>query len=279
MEIKTGNKLSCQENSPKNKDSKENKQGFFKRNKQKIIKLAVVALIVAIFSIGCYLLFDKLGFLDEETDAFDGYGSLIYIIFIGLFVLQAICLCMIPGNTTIFITLAMVIFGDNPAMALLVVIVGVWLGGIALFFVGRFGGRRVLYWLFGKEEVDKKLCWVTQKGATALPAFFVVPFMPNDMICMVCGMSRLKFWQFLMIIIPFRVIEVLMIVSYPIIIDFFVSGRSLQDIIIFVNIIIVDLVLIAMYYKLLVRVFRKTILRKKYVSVPKVYTVLEEVPD
>jgi uncharacterized membrane protein YdjX (TVP38/TMEM64 family) len=183
---------------------------------------------------------------------------------------------MIPGNTTTFITIAWVVF-DDFWLVFVICVLGVWLGGIALFFIGRYGGRRVVYWLFGKEAVEKRLDWVTQKGATALPACFLIPFMPNDMICMVCGMSKLKFWQFLIIIIPFRVIEVLMILSYPYIVDFFVSGRSIQDTLMFINIIILDIVLIALYYRTVIRIFRKTILGKKYVTVEKPYTVEEEV--
>jgi len=80
-----------------------------------------------------------------------------------------------------------------------------------------------------------------------------------------------------MVIIPFRVVEVLMIVSYPIIIDFFVSGRPIQDVIIFINLMVINAVLIAMYYKTIIRVFRRTILGKKFVEVERKFTVLEEV--
>ena len=230
-------------------------QNFFVKNKGKILKLLIVLIIVSGFTLGCYFLFDTLGLSDAQNLNIEGFW--IYIIFVCLFVVQAICLCMIPGNTTIFIYLALTLFDFH--IALLVCVVGVWLGGIALFFIGRFGGRRVLYWLFGKEPVEKNLDWVTRKGVTALPAFFLVPFMPNDMVCMVCGMSKLKFWQFLMIIIPFRVVEVLMILSYTPLFDFFTKDQPPQVILMFINILIIDVVLIAMYYKVLIRIFRKTI--------------------
>ena len=112
-----------------------------------------------------------------------------------------------------------------------------------------------------------------------MPAFFLVPFMPNDMLCMICGMSKLKFWQFLIIIIPFRVIEVLMILCYPFLVDFFISGQPIQNILVFINILIIDIVFIALYYKTLIRIFRRTILRKKYVSVERPFTVLEEIKN
>lgn len=255
------------------------KQNFFSKYKEKIIKLTIVALVVAAFSIGCFYLFSALGFLDSESKTLSIGGGWIYVIFIALFVLQAICLCVIPGNTTTFVMIAAVIFQNNLFMAFLVCIIGIWISSIALFFIGRFGGRQVLYWLFNKNAVEQKLEWVTRKGATALPAFFLLPLMPNDMICMVCGMSKLRFWQFLMIIIPFRFIEILALLSYPFIVDFFISGRPIQDVLVFINIVVIDIVLIALYYKTLIRIFRKTILRKKYVPVQKTYTVLEEVEN
>lgn len=254
-------------------------QSFFSKYKEKIIKLTLVTLVVAGFSIGCFYLFSALGFFDSESATLNITGGWLYVIFVCLFTLQAVCLCVIPGNTTTFVLIAGVIFQDNLYIAFLVCIIGVWMSSIILFYIGRFGGRRVLYWLFNKATVDQKLEWVTRKGATALPAFFLFPFMPNDMVCMVCGMSKLKFWQFLMVIIPFRFVELLLLLSYRFIVDFFVSSRPIQDVIVFINIVVIDLVLIALYYKTLIRIFRKTILRKKYVPVQKTYTVLEEVEN
>jgi uncharacterized membrane protein YdjX (TVP38/TMEM64 family) len=246
------------------------KESFFLKYKSKIFKLAVIIAVVAVFTLGCFFLFKSLGLLDGGTASskLSQGGFWVYLIFIALFVVQAVCLCMVPGNTTTFIGIAWLVF-DNFWIVLFICVLGVWLSGIALFFVGRFGGRHVIYWLFGKEQVDKKLDWVTQKGSNALPAFFLIPFMPNDMVCMVCGMSRLRFWQFLLIIIPFRLIEVLMILSYPYIIDFFISGRPVQDVLIFVNVILIDIVLVALYYRTIIKIFHRTILRKKAVKTPR----------
>ena len=263
---------------PEKVSFKQRCKDFFVTHKAKIIKLSIVILVIAAFTTGCWFLFDWLGLMHEDTASvtMKKFGIWIYVMFILLFVIQALCLCMIPGNTLLFITIAGLVF-NNIWIALLLCVIGVWLAGIALFFVGRYGGRKVVYWLFGREQVEKQLDWVTQKGASVMPAFFLVPFMPNDMLCMICGMSKLRFWQFLLIIIPFRVIEVLLILSYPYILGFFVKDRPLQDVLIFINIAIIDLLLIALYYRTMIRIFRKYFLRKKYVMVEKPYTVQEEV--
>ena len=252
--------------------------GFFKRNKAKILKFSLVLVLVTGFSSGCFFLFQSLGLLDKErlSETLADKGIWIYVIYIGLFVVQAVCLCVIPGNTTLFIGVGWLLF-DNLWVVLLLSVIGVWLSGIALFWVGRFGGRKVLYWLFGEEAVEKQLGKVTNKGTVLLPALFLVPFMPNDMLCLVCGASKLKFWAFLLIIIPCRIIEVLIILSYPYIGKFFIEGREIQDVIIFINILLVDIVIFILYYRSLIVLFRKTILRKKYVKVEAPYTVEVEV--
>jgi len=60
--------------------------------------------------------------------------------------------------------------------------------------------------------------------------------------------------------------------SYPYLAKFFIDGRSIPDILIFINIAVIDVFLIAIYYRMLIRIFRKTILRKKFVVVEKPYT-------
>ena len=202
----------------------DGEQTQLSRKRSRLTRFAVILLILAAVTVVFFLVFRSLGLLDPETltETLNSMGYWAHLMFIGMFLLQAMCLFMIPGNTTLFITAAGLLFDDFWPMFISCVI-GVWLAGIALFFFGRYGGRRIVYWAFDKEKVDEKLEWLSTKGAKMLPLFFLVPFMPNDMICMVCGISKLKFWKFLLIIIPFRVIEVLIILSYPHIISFFLG--------------------------------------------------------
>jgi uncharacterized membrane protein YdjX (TVP38/TMEM64 family) len=260
------------------KKAKRSFKQFCVDHKKKIIKFSILLVAVACFTLGCFFLFRHLGFLDKNSfkEMHGRIGGWIYVVFVLLFILQAGCLFIIPGNTTLFVSIGYLVF-ENFWVVLFMCVIGVWLSALMLFCVGRFGGRRVLYWLFKKEDVDQKLDWVTHRGATALPALFIIPFMPNDMLCMVCGASKLKLWEFLLIVLPCRVIEVLLLLCYPMIVTFFTSGRDVQDVIIFVNIVIIDVVLFILYYRAIIKLFRKAILRKKYVVVEKPYTVEEEV--
>jgi len=264
---------------PQPKEKRKFKLELSPQAKVSLIKFTVVLVIVGGFTTGCYFLFDYLGFLSSSglSAKMGNMGGWVYVIFVALFVLQALCLFVIPGNTTLFITVALLAFNKNFWIVYPICLVGVWLSGITLFWVGRLGGRKLLYWIFGKEKVEKNLNLVTNKSTTVLPGLFLIPFMPNDFMCMICGASKLKFWAFLLIILPCRAIEVALILSYPYIGAFFVKDRPIQEVIMFVNILIIDVVLIVLYYRGLIKLFRKTILRKQYVMVEKPYTVEEEV--
>jgi len=251
---------------------------WFVVHKVKLMKFGIVFLVAGAFTTGAFFLFRALGFFDQEqlSQNMADFGFWIYVIFIALFVLQAVCISLIPGNTTMFITFGWLLF-DNFWVVLLLSVIGVWLSGIVLFWIGRFGGRQVLYWVFDKQKLDKYLDMLTRKGSFVLPGLFLIPFMPNDLMCMICGTSKLKFWQFLLVIIPCRVIEVTLILTYPIIGQFFIAGRDIQDVLIFFNLMIINVFLIFLYYRAVIKIFKKTVLRKKYVTVEKPYMVEEEV--
>ncbi|MCL2751650.1 MAG: VTT domain-containing protein [Firmicutes bacterium] len=248
--------------------------------KARIWKFVTVFCVIAGFTAGCFFLFRSLGLLDKNrlNQTIADKGIWVYVIFICLFILQAVCLFMMPGNIAVFIGVGWLLF-DSFWVALVMCVIGVWLASMLLFCLGRYAGRNVLYWLFNKEKLERSLEWVTQKGTTKLPALFLIPFMPNDLLCVACGASKLTFWAFLLIIIPCRAVETLLMLCYPYVGQFFITGRDIRDVLMFFNLVIVDIVLIVLYYRALVKLFRKTILRKKYVAVEKPYLVEEEVPE
>jgi len=65
--------------------------------------------------------------------------------------------------------------------------------------------------------------------------------------------------------------------NLPAIADFFITDRDIRDIIIFINIAVIDIALVAMYYKMLIKMFRKHVLRRPYKKVKTDYYV--EVED
>ncbi|MCL2621453.1 MAG: VTT domain-containing protein [Firmicutes bacterium] len=224
---------------------------------QKFWKFVVTVCFLVALSFGILLAFEKLGLTnpDKLAETLSGLGFWLYVIYIGLYLVQSILLCFVPGNTTLFVTIGFFLFGDFWT-ALIVCSIAIMLSSCLLYFVGRYGGRNLMYWLFGKEAVEQKLQWIGEKGIKAVPWFFLIPMMPTDLICLICGASKMRFWQFMLIVCVFRPVEVTLLISYSYIVPYILSYEPLI-IILVINIVIIDIVLLFLYYKAIMKVFQK----------------------
>ena len=274
---------------PAKKPFKERFAAWWAKNKRNAGKLAIVVSALIIVSAGFWLLFSKFGLTsgDGLQNAVGGYGFSTYLIFIALFIVQGVLLVVIPGNTALFVSAAFIMFGqetfgdDGFLTALILCVIGNQINSTLLFFIGRTGGRKVMYWMFGKESVDKRLQLITDKGVKIVPGLLLLPFMPNDLLCMCCGASRMKYRHFLIMVIFFRSLEVLTFWSLQYAARFFWEGQSPQIKALFINTLLIDVFLVAMYYRFFIKMFKKHILRRHYKMVKADYFVEAEVtgPD
>ena len=233
--------------------------------RSKIKKFVFVIFMLVAVTLAVFFTFQAFGFrfFGANRGAPDIQGNLavVIIIFLVLYLIQSLTLNLIPGTTTFFITfLAIALFRDTIGMPLTFVIsVGaVILSAIPLYFLGRYGGRNLLFWLFGREGVEKKLDWVARNGSKGLPWLMLIPFMTNDLLCVVCGASKMKFWHYVLIIIVFRPVEIAMLVFlYPVILSGF-GGTQPLIMFLLINMLLVNFVLLIVYHRVLLNIFNKT---------------------
>ena len=252
---------------------------------QKIKKWVLAFFLLCGFVIGMYFIFLSMGIdiLDvfrsadnQQTQFVMGEGGLVLLgfIFILLFILESLTLGFIPGTTTLFITvIAPHIFQDPYTgearlwITFTVVVVGIILSSIALYAFGRFVGRRILFWLFSKKELEHKLDWVARNGSKGVPWLFFIPFFPTDLLCIACGAAKMKFWQYMLIVLVFRPIEVLLLLSYTVIFPFILEQDFIIQVLV-VNLVIINVFLLVIYHKALLNLFNRGIntfnFRKKY---------------
>ena len=182
----------------------------------KLFKWIVTVVLLIGFSVGCYFAFDALGMLDKDSmqNMLNNKGFILAAtLYISLFVVQSVFLSILPGNATIFIGVGWFIF-DSFWIAFTIVVIANFISSLALYAIGRWGGRKLLYWLFEKESITKKLDWIGENGAKVIPVLFLIPVMPNDLVCVASGAARMKFWVFLLIITIFRTLEILLLIVY-----------------------------------------------------------------
>ena len=182
---------------------------FYSLSKQLVYKLFLVTIIlITILSIGLYLLkssgfLDKIDTVEDFRDYISSFGGFAVIIFI---VLQFLQVVVLPIPSFITVGAGVLLFGAFRGA--LYSILGILLGSVVAFFIGRVFGYKVAKWLVGKDSLDKALKSIKGKDKVVLTFMFLFPFFPDDVLCFVCGITSMSTVYFLIMIFITRVITV-----------------------------------------------------------------------
>ncbi|MBQ4071492.1 MAG: TVP38/TMEM64 family protein [Clostridia bacterium] len=155
-------------------------------------KLLISALVIGAIVVGAYLLLRHLGLTDLTSEAIreyvDSTGVWAPIVFIIISFLQ-VTFVPIPGAVTIVAGYLCFGFWES----FLYSYVGMMLGAVVAYLLGRWIGRPFVVWLAGGE--DKVDYWLKKlKGRENLLLFFMffLPLFPDDLLCSVAGIIPQK---------------------------------------------------------------------------------------
>ena len=177
------------------------KQALFKSGFILVVFVAIVVVFVAIvtnvFSLGNYP-------TDEEKtqrliEIIQGAGVWGYLVYFLIQVLQVVVLplpavvCYIPGT---------IIWG--PLTATLIASAGVLTGSVISYFIGKFCGKPVVIWIAGRETTEKYTNILSKRGKILFLIMQVLPFFPDDIICIVAGLTGMNFIYFTAVIAVVR---------------------------------------------------------------------------
>ena len=166
-------------------------------NKQKtLIKSAVSVAVIAAIVVGLYFLFKALGITDltkEELQEFiAGTGAIAPLVFLVATFLQA-TFVPIPGMVTILA--GNYLFGAW--LSFLYSYIGMLLGSLVAYALGRKLGRPFVNWLAGgKEEADGWIARLKGRENVFLFLAFFLPLFPDDLLCAVAGILPMRFPTF-----------------------------------------------------------------------------------
>ena len=127
-------------------------------------------------------------------DTLREWGILAPVIFIGLQALQVI-IAPIPGEVTGI--LGGFLFGEW--LGLIYSTIGLTLGSVAAFGVGRWLGAHYVRSLVSPEVWEKLGFIVEAEGAILCFIVYLIPGLPKDMVCYLFGLSPMPFWVFTLI--------------------------------------------------------------------------------
>ncbi len=165
-----------------------------------IVLCAIIAALVVLYCIGknngWFKLFEDKESLKEYVASFGVWAPLAF------FVLQFIQVIIspIPGNIT---TLAGgVLFGFF--YGFIISFAAVFLGSLGAFLLGKKFGRPLVERIAGKEIVEKYMDSVSSRQRILLILMFIFPFFPDDILCLIAGLSALNLPSFALILILTR---------------------------------------------------------------------------
>ena len=170
----------------------------------------VVIAIAAIFTWGYYL-FEVLDLISYLTDqdklqaALSEVGWWKYLIFC---LLQFLQVTFIPLPAMVTTIVGTILFG--PFVATLLSLVGIMSGSIFAFWLGDKFGEKVVSWIVGEKSMKKYSNLLFDKGKYIFFLMMLFPIFPDDVLCLVAGMTAMTYRFFLVTIVLTRPIGIIM---------------------------------------------------------------------
>lgn len=225
---------------------------------KKWIKFGLILLLLAAASVGIYLILRSCGITDvnQLRDLIASCGAWGWIVFIALFTLSTTLLCFVPGISMTFITVSIILFGAMKGF--LISSIAIFIASTIMFWIGNTVGERAAVKLVGKDSLEKAQNLIDVKSKLLLPLMLLFPVFPDDALCMVAGMTKMKYWYFAIIALICRTVGIATICFLGSgFIDW--AALSLVDWFVLINVVVFDIVLIFKYQNKI----EKFILRRK----------------
>ncbi len=179
------------------------------RRKEFLYKACIIGYVMLVFAgVVLYILL-RTGFMEiaGDEDLLEEYlkrtGVWMGVLFVLLQFLQVVIL---PIPSTVTVVAGAALFG--PLVGSLLSLLGIVLGSLVAFLVGRYAGIRVVAWMIGRDTLEKWLKKIKGKDKLLLSAMFLLPVFPDDVLCFIAGLSSMSIWLFLGVILLSRVLAI-----------------------------------------------------------------------
>lgn len=77
-----------------------------------------------------------------------------------------------------------------------------------MFVLGNTFGEKLAAKLVGEESLKRTQDLVDVKSKIFLPLMFLFPVFPDDALCMVAGMTKMRYWYFATVVAIFRTVGI-----------------------------------------------------------------------
>ena len=124
------------------------------------------------------------------------WGMLVYILF------QILQVVLLPLPAAVCYLSGAQVW--HPLTATVIASIGVLIGSLINYLLGKFFGKRVIDWIAGKNTADRYLSFLGRRGKTLFVLMQILPFFPDDVLCLLAGFTRMSFPFFLSVMVLVR---------------------------------------------------------------------------
>lgn len=156
--------------------------------------LLIIAIVVAI-GFATYGILYACGFtsVDKFKELRDRLGDNLgfWAIIVGLQIIQAV---FIQCSNSLITAPISILFNNELWKVFLASWLGVFIGNVILYYIGRFAGGKLLKFVLGDEEKAERLKGFMQKGKWFYLVGCVCPIIPSDVLNTLAGASKYNQW-------------------------------------------------------------------------------------
>lgn len=120
------------------------------------------------------------------------WGVFVYI----LIVIFQVIVLPLPGIVPAII--GSTLYG--PTRAFIYMTIGTLVGSLIAFGMGKIFGKKLVSWMIGSEKTEKYAKIVNDKGKIIFIVMLLFPFFPDDILCMVAGLTTMSYKYFMTVV-------------------------------------------------------------------------------
>lgn len=121
-------------------------------------------------------------------------------------VVQYLQVILLPIPTIVSTVAGLALFG--PFQTLIFSFIGIVLGSLTAFFIGRKLGDKAVAWIVGRDTLKKWQKKLKKKDGLVLTIMFILPLFPDDILCFIAGLSSMSNGYFLTMILLTRLVGI-----------------------------------------------------------------------
>lgn len=168
-----------------------------------LVVVSISLIVVALYLLKTSGFLSKVDSVEKFRIYISSFGSNAVILFT---IIQFLQVVVLPIPAFITVGAGVLLFG--PLKGAIFSCVGIILGSIVAFYIGRVFGFKVAKWLVGEESLKKGLKMIKGKDKIILTFMFLFPFFPDDILCFVAGITTMSPSFFLIMIVITRIVSV-----------------------------------------------------------------------